>query len=82
MSRDVKDICRSCLPCQKSKHDNSESVRMCPMELGEDGGIPDETIANDIGTLPYSDSHGDNKRYFLLMIDLFTSYVELQPIKD
>ena len=37
---------------------------MCPMEYGEDGGIPDEAIAMGIGTLPWSDSHGDNYLYF------------------
>ena len=41
-----------------------------------------EAIGMDIGTLPWSDSHGDNYRYFLLMVDLFTRYVELQPLRD
>ena len=36
----------------------------------------------DIGTLPWSDDIGNGYRYFLLMVDLFTRYVELQPLKD
>ena len=44
--------------------------------------IPGEAIGMDIGTLPWSDSHGDNYRYFLLMVDLVTRYVELQPLRD
>ena len=33
----------------------------------------------DIGTLPWSE---DGHRYFLLMVDLFTRYIEVQPLKD
>ena len=29
-----------------------------------------------IGTLPWSDSHGDNYRWFLLVVDLFTLLCE------
>ena len=53
---------------------------MYPMELGE--GIPGEAVAMDIGTLPWTDSHEEGHRYFLLMVDLFSRYVELQPLKD
>ena len=36
----------------------------------------------DIGTLPWSDDPEDGCRYFLFMVDLFTRYVELQPLRD
>ena len=52
------------------------------MELGEEQGTPGEAIAMDIGTLPWSDDIGNGYRYFLLMVDLFTRHVELQPLKD
>ena len=37
---------------------------------------PYKAIAMGIGTLPWSDSHGDNYRYFLIMVDLFTLLCE------
>ena len=45
-------------------------------------GIPGEAVAMDIGVLPWTDSSGDGYRYFLLIVDLFTRYVELHPLKD
>ena len=80
MTREVKAFCRSCLACQRSKYDNSGREPMCPMRLGE--GAPGEAVAMDIGTLPWTDSQGEGHRYFLLMVDLFSRYVELEPLKD
>ena len=36
----------------------------------------------DIGILPWTDDPVKGYRYFLLMVDLFTRYVELQPLRD
>ena len=80
MVRDVKAFCRGCLVCQRSKYGNSGREPMYPMELGE--GIPGEAVAMDIGTLPWTDNQEEGHRYFLLMVDLFSRYVELQPLKD
>ena len=41
--------------------------------------IPGCAVGIDIGTLPWSE---DGHRYFLLMVDLFTRYIEVQPLKD
>ena len=50
------------------------------MDIGE--GIPGEATSMDIGTLPWADDPVDGFRFFLLMVDLFTRYVEVQPLRD
>ena len=50
------------------------------MSIGK--GTPGEAVAMDIGTLPWSDDPDQGYRYVLLMVDLFTRNVELQPLKD
>ena len=50
------------------------------MNLGK--GFPGRAISMDIGTRPWADDTEKGYRYFLLMMDLFTWYVELQPLKD
>ena len=42
-------------------------------------GITSIAVGIDVGTLPWAE--GGN-RYFLLMVDLFTRYVELFPLAD
>ena len=50
---------------------------MCPMRLGE--GVPGEAVAMDIGTLPWTDSQEGGHSYFLLMVELFSRYVDWNP---
>ena len=53
---------------------------MCIMDIGE--GIPGEAVAMDIETLPWIDDECLGYRNFLLMVYLFTRYVEILPLKD
>ena len=80
MARDAKEFCRGCLVCQeaKCKPIGREPIRV--MKIGK--GIPGEAMAMDIGTLPWADSPEGGYRYFLLMVDLFTRYIEIQPLHD
>ena len=80
MARSVRAFCNGCLTCQKTKHKSSGRAPMREMRIGQ--GIPGEAIAMDIGTLPWTDNPGEGYRYFLLMVDLFTRYVEVQPLRD
>ena len=80
MPREVKTFCRGCLVCQRGKHKTKAREPVCVMNIGE--GIPGEAVAMDIGTLPWTDDECLGYRYFLLMVDLFTRYVEILPLKD
>ena len=54
-----------------------------PMEQMTIGcGIPGEAVAMDVGVLPWTDDPLNGYRYFLLMVDLFTWYVEVHPLRD
>ena len=39
-------------------------------------------MAMDVGVLPWTDDPVKGYRFFLLMVDLFTRYVEVQPLRD
>ena len=52
---------------------------MRKMNIGK--GIPGETMAMDVGVLPWTDDPVKGYRYFLLMVYLFTRYVEVQPLR-
>ena len=80
MARSVEAFCNGCVTCQKAKHKSSGRALMGEMKIGQ--GIPGEAMAMDIGTLPWTDYPGEGYRYFLLMVDLFTRYVEVQPLRD
>ena len=77
MRRDVERFCRNCLTCHRSKPTN-EGKEPIGVMLGNEG-IPGYAVGIDVGTLPWSE---DGYRYFLLMVDLFTRYIEIQPMKD
>ena len=66
-----------CLVCQEAKCKPSGREPIREMKIGK--GIPGEAMAMDIGTLPWADSSEGGYRYFLLMVDLFTRYIEIQP---
>ena len=77
MARDVKKFCRNCLICQKVK---AKSLPAQPMEqFKEEGWLPGDVVAMDIATLPWGDGLF---RYFIIMVDLFSQYVELAPLED
>ena len=42
-------------------------------------GIPGYAVGIELGTLPWSK---DGHRYFLLMLDLLTRYIEVLTLKD
>ena len=70
MTRDVRQFCRNCLVCQKVK---SKSSSAQPMEQFKDEGwLPGDA-------LPWGDGVF---RYFILMVDLFSHYIELAPLED
>ena len=77
MARDVKQFCRNCLICQKVK---AKSLPAQPMEqFKEEGWLPGDAVAMDVATLPWGDGL---LRYFIIMVDLFSQYVELAPLED
>ena len=74
MTRDAKEFCNSCLPCQRAKASNRPRE---PLEefITTDIG-PGDLIAMDVATLPWAD---EGYRYFLCIVDVFTRYLELVP---
>ena len=77
MAQDTKMWCRDCLPCQRAKPSNAPRV---PMEnFSREDVKPGEIVAIYIATLPWSD---DDYRYFLLIVDVFSRYIEAIPHKD
>ena len=75
MPRDIRFFCRSCLACQKGKRKTEAREPIRVMEIGE--CITGEAVGMDVGTLPWTDEERCGYRYFLLMVDLFTRYVEV-----
>ena len=78
MARSVEAWCNGCVTCLKAKHKSSGKAPMREMRIGH----PGEAMAMEIGTLPWTDYPGEGYRYFLLMVDLFMRYVEVQPLRD
>ena len=77
MTRDVRQFSRNCLVCQKVKAKSSPAQ---PMEQFKDEGwIPGDAVAMDVITLPWGDGVF---RYFILIVDLFSHYIELAPLED
>ena len=69
-----------CLACQKGKRKTEAREPIRAMEIGE--CMTGEAVGMDVGTLPWTDEERCGYRYFLLMVDLFTRYVEVVPLKD
>ena len=76
MDSDIEEYCRGCLICHKNKPNNNPKEKLIPIDVAKS---PRETIAIDVATLPWASS---NHRYFLLMVDLFSKFVELYPMSD
>ena len=77
MAQDTRMFCRNCLVCQQAKCSNQRKVPL--REFKMEGVGPCDLVAMDIATLPWSD---DKFRYFLCIVDAFTRYIELIPLKD
>jgi len=68
MNNDIKQIARSCEPCEERKPQNQRQ----PLLQHSDGKGPWDKIATDIFVI-------ENKSY-LLVIDYFTNYIELDHL--
>ena len=77
MTRDTRVYCRGCLTCQRAKPTNIGKEPVQEMDISK--SIPGYAVGIDVGTLPWAEG---GYRYFLLMVDLFTRYVELCPLAD
>ena len=77
MFKDVQTMCTACDVCQKNKRAYTPKETMQEYETGDTA--PRSTIAIDVATLPRS---RDGYRYLLVIVDLFSRYVELVPLKD
>ena len=76
MDNDIDQFCRDCLICHRNKPKHKPNERLVPLEIAYK---PREVVANDVATLPWSTT---NHRYFLLLIDVFSKFVELYPMPD
>ena len=77
MARDSKEFCRACLTCQRAKASNQPRE---PLEEFDSTNVgPGDLVAMDVATLPWAD---EGYRYFLCIVDVFTRYIELVPLKQ
>ena len=76
MSQDIEEFCRKCLVCSHCKHKTQPKERLIPLRIADQ---PRDCIAFDIATLPWAQS---GYRYLLLITDLFSKFVELEPMTD
>ena len=73
----VQTLCMACEVCQRSKRSYAPKETLQAYDTGDTA--PRTTIAMDIATLPWSE---EGYRYFLVVVDLFSRYAELVPLKD
>ena len=73
----VQTMCTACDVCQRNKRSHAPKETLQEYDTGDT--TPRTTIAMDVATLPWSE---DGYRYFLVIVDLFSRYVELVPLKD
>ena len=71
------DYCAQCNICLESKADNHKRDELQPYQLED--LEPRNVITFDVATLPWSSK---SYRYFLVIVDLFTKYLEAIPMKD
>ena len=77
MGRDVEQLCNECIVCHRNKPCKRPKERLQPYVVGE--AAVGNAVAMDVATLPWSDGQ---YRYFLLIVDIFTRYVELVPMQE
>ena len=77
MARYARRFCQRCRTCQKAKALNRAKVPI--QEFKAEGLGPGDLVAMDIATLPWAD---EKYRYFLCIVDIFTRYIELCPMRD
>ena len=77
MFKYIQTMCMACDVCQKSKRAFKPKERMQEYKTGDTA--PRSTVALDIATLPRST---DDYRYLLVIVDLFSRYIELVPLRD
>ena len=77
MGRDVEQLCNECIVCHRNKPSKRPKERLQPYVVGE--AAVGNAVAMDVATLPWSDGQ---YRYFLLILDVFTRYVELVPMQE
>ena len=73
----VKDYCSHCSVCLENKASRQAKETLQPYKIEE--LQPRAAVAFDVAVLPWASySH----RYFLLIVDIFSKYVELAATKD
>ncbi|KAL7878823.1 hypothetical protein AOLI_G00097970 [Acnodon oligacanthus] len=76
MSRDIHKFCSKCLPCQtRSSPTPHEQTLLQSIHANR----PFQSIAPDITELPITSK---GHRYVLVIMDYFTPYINLFPLKD
>ena len=63
--------------CQRAKPSNQPRVPL--QEFSTEGIGPGDLVAMDVATLPWAD---EQFRHFLCIVDVFTRYIELTPLRD
>ena len=72
----VEDFCNECLICHRNKRKFSPKEELVSIEEPSE---PNYIVPFDIATLPWSSSQ---HRYFMILVDLFSKFIELVPLKD
>ena len=74
MAANVKDYCRSCIPCQRSKITRHVKTPLAPLDM------PDHRFQalhlDIVGPLPESEGH----QYLLTVIDRYSRWMEAIPM--
>ena len=73
----ISDYCANCQICIQNKASHSAKEPLQPYEL--DDVKLRNIIAFDVATLPWATQE---HRYFLVIVDLFSNYLELVAMKD
>ena len=69
-------VCKKCMVCLKNKRSYSPKQPLNPIKLSCE--LPRAMIAFDVATLPWTK---DGCRHVLIIVDLFSKYIEAIPMK-
>ena len=72
----TRKFCRKCHICQQEKGNTKTKEPLVPKCAAHK---PRHIVTYDVATLPWGDDHN---RYFLLMTDLFSKWVEIASMRD